>query len=99
MYIGVQVTLTSANTNYNLKTLIEAIEPMLQGQVDEATIQADEGTGTVLVEDASLSGTRYGYVLNPGDSRTYRMPGRIRTGEIYLRSATAGKKVNVEVMA
>ena len=99
MYIGVQLTLAVANTAYNLKTLIDAIEPMLQGTADEVVIQADSGAGTVLVGDSQISGTRYGYVLAPGDSRTYRLPGRIRTNEMWLRSATAGKKVNVEVLA
>lgn len=99
MYIGAQLTLTTANTNYRLKDLIDAIETMPQGNASEVIVQADSGTGTVLVGDSEMSATRYGYLLNPGDSRTYRLSNRIQTGDIYLRSPTAGKKVNVEVIA
>ncbi|MGI0016171.1 MAG: hypothetical protein ACREBU_22350, partial [Nitrososphaera sp.] len=73
-YVAVTVTLTDAGTNYHLldliKTVVEA-EPKYAGSsapdaCRELSIQADfanNSTNPVLIGDALLSATRYGYAL------------------------------------
>jgi len=87
-YVAVTITLTSADTNYELLTLVNAILAAETGTSDqvqapgacrELNIQADGGidgaagnTADVLIGDGFLSTTRYGYLLHPGESRNYR---------------------------
>jgi len=106
-YIAVTVTLTSANTNYNLLALVNAIlTPTLSpGACRELSLQNTNGnTASVLVGDAELSSTRIGYELTAGSStvgmsRTYRCSGSnsVSIADIYVRSASAGQKLNVEI--
>lgn len=100
-YVGVTVTITLANQNYNLLTLLQAIEANCPPTARELVIQShSDNASTVLVGDGSLSGTRCGYELALGQSRTYRSSiQHVLLGSIFVRSAGAGQKLNVEVMA
>jgi hypothetical protein len=89
-----QVTLTDANTNYNLLTLVRAIDSTFVDQ-GNISIQTDPANlGAVLMGDSNLSATRYGAKLSGGSSMFYEkkaLRGR------YARSATAAQKLNIEV--
>jgi hypothetical protein len=94
-YFAVQVTLTSANTNYNLYDLVTAIEANAAPSVRELSLQAD--SNAVLVGDASLGTTRYGYQLTSGASRTYRsFAANVPLSAIWARSTSSGAKINIE---
>jgi hypothetical protein len=87
-YVAVTVTLATANTNYNLLTLVNAIlaaetqgdnTVRVSGAQREFNIQANPGIDSVgannkdvILGDSLLSATRVGYVLVPGASRLYR---------------------------
>jgi hypothetical protein len=97
------LTLTSADTNYKLSTLIAAVNPDERTRFSEIQLRAVDGidgvgsnTNDVLVGDAYLSTSRYYRPLSAGDS-TYLSDGSGRNGETttvwYLRSAGAGQKV------
>lgn len=80
--IGLTVTLTSANTNYNLYDLVKAViqaeggaaaNVIPPGTVRQITVQAYPGitsvganTVDVLMGDALVSATRIGAILAPG---------------------------------
>lgn len=111
-YIGVQVTLTSANTVYNIYNLIQAVIAAQTPSTDapascrELNLQAHPGidgtganTNAILVGDSFLSTTNMAYVLGVGASRTYRSSSTssVQVGSIYVRSAGAGQKINVEI--
>jgi hypothetical protein len=109
-YVAVQVTLTAANTNYNLQTLVNAAlagaAAVAPGACREFNLQAHPGidgsggnTNDILIGDADLSTTYLGYILQPGASRTYRSDfGNAQNSVIYVRSAGTGQKLNVELM-
>jgi hypothetical protein len=96
------VTLTSADTNYNLNELIVAVEAAAPTITKELVIQAASTNGSsVLIGDLNLSGTNYGYELEAKDSRTYvnRDLGKgVDVRDFYLRSSGAGQKVSVELV-
>lgn len=102
-YVGVTVTLTLADTNYNLLALIQAIEANCPAACTQLTIQndPDDGPATLRIGDANLGAARCGYKLLRGDPAGYvRNLQNVLLGNIYLRAVgEAGKKVNVEVMA
>lgn len=102
-YSAVQVTLTTSGTAYSLATLARAIDADIPGECRQLTIEADRANtagSTVSVGDASISSTRYGYQLAPGDTRVYDDPGGlVRLAQIYFVPSANGLKVNVEVMA
>lgn len=99
-YVAATVTLTLANTNYNLLTLLQAIETNCPSTARELLIQShSDNASTVLVGDAALSGIRCGYELALGQSRTYRSSiQHVLLGSIYVRSSGTSQKLNVEVM-
>lgn len=97
------LTLTSANTNYRLSTLIAAVEPNERTTFSEIMIRAVDGidgvganTNDVLIGDSNLATTRYYRPLAAGDS-TYLSSGGGINGETtthwYVRSAGAGQKI------
>lgn len=91
---AIQVTLTNANQNYNLLTLVRAVDSTFVDQ-GRMTIQADPGnTDAVLLGDSSLSTTRYGMSLSGGEPVFYEKGSLLNR---YARSATAGQKLNIEV--
>lgn len=98
-YIAVQVTLTLANTNYNILSLVQAIEDTCPAACRELQIQAATANAdVVLIGDAELSATRFGYELARLDSAKYRSDhSNVILGGKYARSATAGQKLNVEI--
>ena len=86
-YIGVTVTLTLANTKYNLLTLINNVlaaqtpqsdcpascrELNLQSQSPAVTGGNAANTDVIIVGDSLLTLTNYAFVLAVGASRTYR---------------------------
>lgn len=100
------VTLTTANTKYNLRKLINAL--LSTATVPEAfrelNIQSHPGidgvggnTNDILVGDSTLSTSNIGYVLQSGQSRLYRSD--IQNGQlddIYVQSAGAAQKLNID---
>lgn len=95
-----QLTLTSADTNYNLLTLIRAIDEDFVDNARHLSIQADPSNGSaVLIGDTELSATRYGISLGNGEGKVYGdgvtpVQG-LRT--TLARSTGAAQKINVEV--
>jgi len=89
-YVAVTVTLTSANTNYNLLQLVNAIlaaesgtDTNIQcpGAARNIQIQSHPGidgaganTGDILFGDAKLTTTRIGTVVQPGGFLSDRSP-------------------------
>lgn len=89
-YVAVTVTLTNANQNYNLLTLVNAIlaaesgtDTNIQcpGAARNVQIQSNPGidsvganTADILVGDAKLSTTRIGTILSPGGFLSDRSP-------------------------
>lgn len=81
-FVGVLVTLTSANTKYNIKTLVDAVlaaetgrdnAVVCPGAARSVQIQSYPGidgvganTSDILIGDGELSTTRMGAILNPG---------------------------------
>ena len=111
-YLGVTVTLAAANTNYNLLTLLQAVTAAQTPPSDtpaacrELNIQSYPGidgtganTNDVLIGDSFLSATNMAYVLAVGGSRTYRSAstGSVPVGTIFVRSAGASQKLNIEI--
>lgn len=95
---AITVTLTTGSTNYNLLTLLQAVDATVSDRYFEATIGADSANaGIVLIGDSSLSGTRYGVALYALDSYTVSAKDStdaVHPSLIYLRSATAGQVVH-----
>lgn len=115
-FVAVQVTLTSANTNYNLLALVNAIiaaetgspSTVAVGMGRSLILQSNPGidgaganTNDVLVGDGLLSTTRYGYVLAAvgGVFQDQSPINNVNLADIYVRSAGAGQKVNVQIVA
>lgn len=117
-YVAVTITLTSANTNYNVLTLVNAViaaeanmptPPMVAPDAcREMILQSFPGidssganTNDILVGDGLLSTTRIGYILQAvGADRTYSSTiQNVDVGSIYVRSAGAGQKLNVEIVS
>lgn len=107
------LTLATANTPYNLLTLIQAqLDPNCPGAGYEVNIQADS-TGPVYVGRpnpvvGALSTSNYGYVLDKaqsgfvgGSARTYRssFPGsHSPIGDLWVMGTAANTTIHVEVM-
>jgi hypothetical protein len=89
-----QVTLTSANTNYNLLTLVRAIDDEFVDHGDVSIQAAETNGGTVLTGDSALSTTRYGAELAAGMSSFYD---RGHLHGLYARSSTAAQKLNLQI--
>jgi hypothetical protein len=96
-----QLTLTDADTNYNLQELIAAVEPSAPTFCRELLIQADDGNSTnkVMIGDLNTSSTRFGFKLAAGDSRTYvYREAMVDVRDFYVRCDGASKKINVELL-
>lgn len=93
--LGFQVTLTTLNTNYNLLTLVRAIDANFI-DVGDFVIQADDDGGSqkFLLGDSNLSSTRYAESMTIGDfSAHYR-----GLAGVYARCDASGKKLNIQVI-
>ena len=102
------VTLASANTNYDLRTLINAAIGTTVAEVPdsyrELNLQAYPGidgvggnSNDILVGDSQLSTSNIGYILQSAQSRLYRSnTSNGILGDIYVRSAGASQKILVD---
>ncbi len=101
-YLGITVTLTAAQAN-RIAALLEAVVSRVGKAAREVTIQADPGNAagsTIRIGDSTVdAATRCGYVLSPGDSRTYRAGdlSLIMLGMIYAYPSAAALKLNIEI--
>lgn len=114
IYIGATVTLTNADTNYNLMSLVQGVLDaetgiatggVCPGACRELFIQSANGnTAPVLIGDGKLSATRVGYELKNGssavgDSRLYRSTiNNVDLASLFARSGTSGQKLNIEIV-
>ena len=96
---SVQLTLTTADTNYHLPDLVAAVDAAISKRCGSLVIQADPANaGNVLMGDALVSGTRYGAKLGAGDAHGISLHfNGASTEGIYLRPDTNAQKVNVEI--
>ena len=97
MYFARMVTLTSANTNYTLRTLLSGVTH-LPLTVASVTLQVPEtNTNDVARGDSSMSSMTTGKTLHPGDSETIEpAEGVLDLGRMTVRSDGAGQKLFVE---
>jgi hypothetical protein len=93
------VTLTDADTNYSLKTLVEAILATYQDGANMIIVQAaGSNTSDVLIGDTNLAAAaRIGLELSPYDSFPIGPSGRASLVDFYARSAGAAQKLNILV--
>lgn len=96
-----QVTLTDANTNYNLLALARAISATFLDRARHIVIQSDPDNGAAKIKvgvEPSLSDTRFGYEIAVGEGQIY--PGSntsmYHLKGLYARSDTAGAKLNID---
>lgn len=97
------LTLTSANTNYALYTLIAAVNSTERTGFAEIIIRAVDGidgvganTSDVLIGDSNLATTRYFDSLSAGESIALSDGGGGNTESTttwYVRSAGSGQKI------
>jgi hypothetical protein len=98
------LTLTAANTNYSLASLIAAIESAERTTFRQIIILAVDGidgsggnTKDILLGDGNLSTSRYFVSLAAGESIDLSSGSAVNgetTTNWYVRSAAAGQKVN-----
>lgn len=95
------VTLTNANQNYDLATLLLAVNANERIHAASIVLQAEfANTGDVLIGDATMTATSFGMRLQPGDAWNLDSGGganRVHLNEFQARSAAAGQKVNIGV--
>jgi len=99
-YVAGTITISSgqAGTPQQLLTLIQTqLDANCPGAGQEVTLQADGNSGALYVGRANLVGalstSNYGYVLQPGNSRTYRssFPGNSSpVGDLQVFMVAAG---------
>lgn len=113
LFLGT-VTLTSANTNYHLIDLVNTLlavqtgntNTIAPGSVREFLLQAFPGvdgtggnTNDILVGDAALSTTNFGFSLPTGSSVPFRSSSNnAQLAGLYVRSAAASQKLCVTLM-
>lgn len=97
-YTAVSVTLTSADTNYNVMTLVRAIDANAAADVEAMSFENDSSnaSGRIRVGDINLSASRCAYSLGTSDSREY--PRGADVGSVYARGTASGMILNIEIM-
>lgn len=105
MIRGFLLTLTNADTNYNLYDLAVAIEASLRTNFCQISLQPiPANTAIILVGDETLSATRYGAVLGAVTAPAAVAPLVLSSGSgaadqclksLYARSASATQKIAV----
>jgi hypothetical protein len=98
--VSATLTLSQANTVYNLYDLLSAARPEAPKVVAELYIIADNAnSGSVYVGDSTLSTSNYGAELAPGDPMLPRRTAgnQIALDHVYLMASAANQKVNVTV--
>jgi hypothetical protein len=92
------LTLTNANQNYKLSTLIAAVDATTRKNFREIRLQAQKGNAdSILIGDGALSAIDFGEELIAGDSTNHAAQDGlscVSTEDFFMRSATAGQKVN-----
>lgn len=97
--VSAQVTLTSADTNYNLETLVAAIATTSPLRSLELILFApSSNTSAVLIGDGSLASNRYAVSLDPLQAYTFRSTKPMRLKRFLARSAGASQKLNVGIV-
>lgn len=99
-YLGISVTLTNADQNYSLLTLLKAVDAEVFS-ARELQIQSDaaNGAAVIAVGDINMSASRRAYKLTTGSSRYYRsIADDLPLAGIFLRSTLAGSVVNIELV-
>ena len=95
------VTLTSANTNYALSSLLPANTNLMLSELTLTGYPGIDGTGQnsndVLIGISGLSTTNFGAKVAAGQSETFRAgdKGCIDPTQVYVRSAGASQKLLV----
>lgn len=93
---GYQVTLTTADNNYDLLALVRAIDVEFIDFANQITLQADDSNSdSILVGDSDLSATRYGAKLSATDALAMGVGSSLKG--INARSATDAQKINIFV--
>lgn len=105
------ITLTTANTPYQLKSLIDAAilaqGAEIPGTFRELNIQSWPGidgvgpnTNDILVGDSKITTTNVGYIIQSGQSRLYRSDKQNGSLiDLYAQSAGSAQKLNIEVFS
>ena len=101
---GMQLTLTSAATAYNLYTLLYAIDTGIPTNVCELVIQGDATNAAIVyVGDSSISATRFGYAFAASGATSALVLGNSRSGislkSVYFWSIGAAGKVNITLLS
>ena len=94
------VTLPSANTNYQLYALMQAIDSGSPLSVNFLQLQANPSGGAAkfYIGNAGMSGTDFGVELSASQSQTFQdQSGNnlVSTASIYLRSDTGSETFSV----
>jgi hypothetical protein len=96
------ITLTTLNTNYSLLTLLQALDPGVNGRCCKLNLQLDPGAGAakLFIGNDDLSGTMYGAALLAGQVKVWETAqiNLINASQIFLRSDTSAVKVNVDLL-
>ncbi len=102
-YVTVLVTLTTAGVVYNLADLVKAV---VANTPEAATILFLQAATTnangshIYLGDASVSSTRYGFDMSPGDSKNYDNPQQaVVFGHLHATGSVDALKLAVEVIA
>jgi hypothetical protein len=91
---GIQVTLTDADTNYDLLTLVRGVDSGFKDVARQITIQADASNSVaVLIGDANLSATRYGARLDVTDALALTELAYLKG--LNARASASGQKLNI----
>lgn len=93
------VTLTSANTNYNLFSLVSTIDPNAAVNVAQLLI-INEGTNTISKGKSTMAALTDGDQIIPTDSRNYSngYSNGVSMSNIWVRSDGAAQKLWVEAI-
>lgn len=101
MFFIRNITLTAADTNYRLYTLLNAADSRIPARCAEIQIQAaTANTAKVLIGDGGLSGSVFGKELNAESSTTIGAGSNSNTvplKNLWARSASAGQVLNIIV--
>lgn len=96
------IVLPSANTNYNLLTLMQVADVQAPSRCSKLNLQLDTGAGAakLFIGNDDISGSNYGVVLNAGQVKVWEMgeTNRIILSQIFLRSDTAAVQVNIDAL-
>lgn len=97
---GILVNLAVANTRYNLKTLMQAIDTSFLGVINYLQLFSPfVNSGAIIyVGDSLVTSSRYGFLLAVGgySERIAPSPWLISLAEIYITADTNNSKLAVD---